>query len=271
MALRTEPSELDWLQVYGVAHWWKIVLRTGASLRLRLIPISWWKDGNILWWCSCRRKNLCGLLEIRKLFIRIPLLSRTAIIIYVTLLCNMYGYIYCQYSLAVLNSNHKVIHHSSFNRGSQSSSVLIIFFVLKMKSVFISAAYIQEHIRLDYHGCKWSDCSHGSSLIRVHFADNIVVFFIFIQILVEHVVSKQWKFWSDAAGLGLHCLPMPNKKDARLIWVNLLISKSTWNMYPFLLSWLINFIKFLGLLTFNWRVLFIVHAESTKNLLYIIS
>ena len=30
--LKTEPSELDWLQVYDMIHWWKIVLRTGASL-----------------------------------------------------------------------------------------------------------------------------------------------------------------------------------------------------------------------------------------------
>ena len=30
--LKTEPSELDWLQVYGMTHWWKIVLRTWASL-----------------------------------------------------------------------------------------------------------------------------------------------------------------------------------------------------------------------------------------------
>ena len=32
MALKTEPSELDWLQVYDMTRWWKIVLRTGASL-----------------------------------------------------------------------------------------------------------------------------------------------------------------------------------------------------------------------------------------------
>ena len=31
---KTEPSELDWLQVYDLTHWWKIVLRTGASLTL---------------------------------------------------------------------------------------------------------------------------------------------------------------------------------------------------------------------------------------------
>ena len=30
--LKTEPSELDWLQVYDIASWWKIVLRTGANL-----------------------------------------------------------------------------------------------------------------------------------------------------------------------------------------------------------------------------------------------
>ena len=31
-SVKTEPSELDWLQVYDRTHWWKIVLRTGASL-----------------------------------------------------------------------------------------------------------------------------------------------------------------------------------------------------------------------------------------------
>ena len=36
MALKTEPSELDWLQVYDMTHWWKIILRTGASLLLPL-------------------------------------------------------------------------------------------------------------------------------------------------------------------------------------------------------------------------------------------
>ena len=34
--LKTEPSELDWLQVYDMAHWWKIVLRTGPSLDFSL-------------------------------------------------------------------------------------------------------------------------------------------------------------------------------------------------------------------------------------------
>ena len=29
---KTEPSQFDWLQVYDMTHWWKIVLRTGASL-----------------------------------------------------------------------------------------------------------------------------------------------------------------------------------------------------------------------------------------------
>ena len=34
MALfKTEPSELDWLQVYDMTHWWKKFLRTGASLQ----------------------------------------------------------------------------------------------------------------------------------------------------------------------------------------------------------------------------------------------
>ena len=41
-----------------------------------------------------------------------------------------------------------------------------------------------------------------------------------IQILIEHYVSKQWRPWSDvrsaASDLGLHCLHMSNKKEARL-------------------------------------------------------
>ena len=37
MALfKTEPSELDWLQVYDMTHWWKIVLRTGAILHMHM-------------------------------------------------------------------------------------------------------------------------------------------------------------------------------------------------------------------------------------------
>ena len=48
--------------------------------------------------------------------------------------------------------------------------------------------------------------------------------FHFIQKFIEHSVSKQWvpgqTLPSAAADLGLHCLPMSHKKDARLIWVN---------------------------------------------------
>ena len=32
LCFKTEPSEQDWLQVYDITQWWKIVLRTGASL-----------------------------------------------------------------------------------------------------------------------------------------------------------------------------------------------------------------------------------------------
>ena len=50
-----------------------------------------------------------------------------------------------------------------------------------------------------------------------------MVFFIFIQILIEHSVSKQWRPRSDADSaapdLGLHCLPMSYKKGSRFIWV----------------------------------------------------
>ena len=43
-------------------------------------------------------------------------------------------------------------------------------------------------------------------------------FLFIIQILIEHSVGKQWNTWS-ASGLGLLCLHMSHKKDARLIWV----------------------------------------------------
>ena len=43
-------------------------------------------------------------------------------------------------------------------------------------------------------------------------------FFIFVQILNEHSVSKQRRLWSElhsvASDLGLHCLPMSHKEDA---------------------------------------------------------
>ena len=51
-----------------------------------------------------------------------------------------------------------------------------------------------------------------------------MVFFIFMQILIEHSVGKQWRPGQTqraaASDLGLHGLPMSDKKDARLIWVN---------------------------------------------------
>ena len=54
-----------------------------------------------------------------------------------------------------------------------------------------------------------------------------MVFAIFIQILKETSVSKQWRTSSDDAhfamsGLDLHCLSMSHKKDAKLIPVNVL-------------------------------------------------
>ena len=49
-----------------------------------------------------------------------------------------------------------------------------------------------------------------------------VVFFIFIQILIDHYISKKWRPWLAASYLGLHsALPMSHKKDARLIWFNM--------------------------------------------------
>ena len=47
-----------------------------------------------------------------------------------------------------------------------------------------------------------------------------MVFFIFIQILIEHSVSNDQTPQNAASYLDLHCLPMSHKKNARLIWVN---------------------------------------------------
>ena len=46
-----------------------------------------------------------------------------------------------------------------------------------------------------------------------------MVFFIFIQILIQYFVSKHCGDTDKMprSDLGLHCLPMSNKKDARLI------------------------------------------------------
>ena len=49
-----------------------------------------------------------------------------------------------------------------------------------------------------------------------------VLFHVHFIFFIELHVSKQWKPWSDAfygSDLGLHCLPLSRKWDARLIWV----------------------------------------------------
>ena len=47
-----------------------------------------------------------------------------------------------------------------------------------------------------------------------------MVFFSFIQILIEHPYQTPRCFASD---LGLHCLPVPHKNDTRLILVKVSI------------------------------------------------
>ena len=52
-----------------------------------------------------------------------------------------------------------------------------------------------------------------------------MVFFTYIEILIEHTVSNSEDPdqipHSAASDLGLHYLPMSHKKDARLIWVKI--------------------------------------------------
>ena len=45
-----------------------------------------------------------------------------------------------------------------------------------------------------------------------------VIFFIFIHILIGFSVSKKMQR-SGASDLGMHCLRMSNKNDARIIWI----------------------------------------------------
>ena len=65
-----------------------------------------------------------------------------------------------------------------------------------------------------------------------------MVFFIFIQILIEHSVSNSGvpdqTPRTGASDLDLCCLPMSHKKDARLIWVYLNL---------FLFGYIITFIN----------------------------
>ena len=56
-----------------------------------------------------------------------------------------------------------------------------------------------------------------------------MVFFVFIQILIENSVHKTVQtlircriLQNAASDLGIHCLPMSHKKGARRIWVKML-------------------------------------------------
>ena len=50
-----------------------------------------------------------------------------------------------------------------------------------------------------------------------------VVFYIFLQLLIERLYANSRDPYetplSAASDLGLRCLPMSHKKDARLVWV----------------------------------------------------
>ena len=47
-----------------------------------------------------------------------------------------------------------------------------------------------------------------------------MVLFTFFSNLIKHSVSKGDPDQSVASDLGLNCLPMSHKLDARLLWVN---------------------------------------------------
>ena len=57
-----------------------------------------------------------------------------------------------------------------------------------------------------------------------HLDQSIFILRVVFYIFMEHSVCKQWRGdqmpHSAASGLGLHCLPMSHKKEARLIWIN---------------------------------------------------
>ena len=67
-----------------------------------------------------------------------------------------------------------------------------------------------------------------------------MVFFIFIQILIEHSLSKQHRLancghpiqTNAASDLGLHCLPIFHKKDGRLILVNCFLNYYIFRCLP---------------------------------------
>ena len=68
-----------------------------------------------------------------------------------------------------------------------------------------------------------------------------VVFFIFIEIQIEHLKAnsrgpdqtpRSAASDSAASNLGLHCLPMSHKKDTRRIWVTI-CNQNTWHCLLF--------------------------------------
>ena len=108
------------------------------------------------------------------------------------------------------------------------SLVLCVSHSVKNQSIYAtkpthlseSQNYMGQHMRC----CFILHCLAAKAQpVHFRFKGCWVAFFIFIQILIEHSVSKQWRHRSDTAvcvsDLTLKCLPMSHKKDARLIWV----------------------------------------------------
>ena len=77
----------------------------------------------------------------------------------------------------------------------------------------------QWDVSLLTHLNQWNSPLLSIGLAHFSFKGWLVVFFIFIQILIQYFVSKHCGDTDKMprSDLGLHCLPMSNKKDARLI------------------------------------------------------
>ena len=106
-----------------------------------------------------------------------------------------------------------------------SSTAIILMGKRELTALFNLSSWCLVMVEWLFLAVPWGCLRLLSVVIPDHthlilFKGCCVIFFIFIQIKIQHFSSKQWRpdqiQRSVASDLGLHCLPMSHKKDARL-------------------------------------------------------
>ena len=122
---------------------------------------------------------------------------------------------------------------------------------LRMANMYIQVFIIYSKVRFQKQILPHSNTSFTcvTHLCRMYFAhpyqlDQSIsnfrvvlwIFFIFIQIIKDTFVTKQWRpdkmRHFAVPDLVLHCLLMSYKKDARLIWVKLTMALQCFSFLP---------------------------------------